>query len=58
MRLPTADLSPYAFQVTTADLVPKEVEVVRAIREAEARYGDEAALAREIDGWFRIPRLG
>ena len=57
-RLPVEGISPYAFGVGTADLVPTEAEAERAIREAANRFGDPAALAREIDGWFRVAPAG
>ncbi len=51
--LPTAALSVYDFAAARADLVPTEAEADAAIREAEARYPDPVALAREVDAWWR-----
>ena len=54
-RLPTASISPYDFQVPTADLVPTEADTARCIGEIEARYPDPVTLRRTIDGWYRAP---
>jgi hypothetical protein len=52
-RLPAGNLSAYDFSIPTLDLVPSEADAARAIGEVEARWPDPAAVAREIDGWYR-----
>jgi hypothetical protein len=50
--LPTSTLSVYDFGVPRADLVPREDEAGAAMREAEARYPDATALARDVERWW------
>jgi len=50
--LPTAALSVYDFAVECAELVPNVAEANAAVRDAEARHPDPAALDREIARWF------
>lgn len=55
-RLPTAGMSVYDLAMPTADLLPSEDEVSRAIRDVEAEHGDPAGLQRALDSWHRAPR--
>jgi hypothetical protein len=52
--LPTARMSVYDFAVPCVDVIPTAAEADAAIRDAETRHPDPAALAREIDRWWRI----
>jgi hypothetical protein len=52
--LPTSGLSAYDFAVPRRDLVPSETEANDLVREAEARYPDPVALARDIDRWWIV----
>jgi hypothetical protein len=52
--LPTAALSVYDFAVAREDLLPGADEADAIVREAEARYTDPAALAREVEQWWRV----
>lgn len=52
--LPAQELSPYEFAVAYEDVVPAADEAASAIREAEARYPDRAALEREIAVWYVV----
>jgi hypothetical protein len=52
--LPTARLSVYDFAVPAVDLAPTEMEAEAFIREVEGRYGDVAALEREIARWWQV----
>jgi hypothetical protein len=54
IRLPTAGLSPYDFQVPTTDLVPSGAEAARFVREVEASSPDPDTWQREIDAWYRL----
>ncbi|MGH7357134.1 MAG: ATP-binding protein [Candidatus Rokuibacteriota bacterium] len=52
--LPTSALSVYDFAVPCAELVPDAAEANAAVRDAEARHPDAAALAREAAQWFSL----
>jgi hypothetical protein len=52
-RLPTADFTPYAFQVPTVDVVPTAAEATRAIHDVLARHPDAVALQETIERWYR-----
>jgi hypothetical protein len=54
--LPMAALSVYDLAVAHTDLVPDEAEADAAIREAERRHPDPAALARDVERWWRVER--
>ncbi len=54
-KLPTSDLSPYAFGMSTPDLVPTSADAERAIQRVAVRYADPAALEREVRAWYRVP---
>lgn len=54
-RLPTDGVSAYAFRIPITDLTPGADDAARFIAQAEARYADPAALAREIEGWYLSP---
>jgi hypothetical protein len=54
--LPTGSLSVYDFAVTPTHLVPSEDEAEAAVREAEARHPDAAALARDVETWWMAER--
>jgi len=51
--LPTADMSVYDFAVPCADVVPREDEANALVTEVERRHPDRAALAQEVDAWWR-----
>jgi hypothetical protein len=42
--------------VTPTHLVPSEDEAEAAVREAEARHPDAAALARDVETWWMAER--
>lgn len=50
--LPTESMSVYDFAVSPPDLAPSEADAEHFIREAERRYPDAAALARETARWW------
>jgi len=50
--LPTAALSVYDFAVPCAELMPRAAEADAAVREAETRHPDPAALAHEVARWW------
>lgn len=52
--LPTGALSAYDFAVPPHDLVPGKAEADASVREAEARYPDPVALARDLDRWWVV----
>ncbi len=52
--LPTATLSVYDFAVPYEELTPSAAEANAAVRDAEARHPDPAALAREAARWFSV----
>lgn len=50
--LPTATLSVYDFAVECDELMPRAAEADAAVRDAEARHPDPAALAQEVARWW------
>ena len=52
--LPTAGVSVYDFAVPHHEVKPREAEADAIVREAEARYPDPAALARDVDRWWVV----
>jgi hypothetical protein len=52
--LPTTGLSVYDFAVPRHEVKPPEEEADAIVREAEARYPDPAALARDVDRWWVV----
>jgi hypothetical protein len=52
--LPTAESSVYELGVAVRDLVPRAETARAAMREAEARYPDAAALAHEVERWWAV----
>jgi hypothetical protein len=52
-RLPTDDLSPYAFGIPTVDVIPTPAEATRSIRDVEARHPDAGALQGTIERWYQ-----
>ena len=51
--LPTRDFSVYDFAVAPSDLIPTTAEADALVRRAEALHPDPAALAREVERWWR-----
>jgi hypothetical protein len=52
-RLPTADFTPYAFEIPISDIVPTSAEASRAILDVQARYADAEDLHEAIERWYR-----
>ncbi len=52
-RLPTADFTPYRFEIPTVDVVPSPAEASRAIHDMQARYPDVGDLQEAIERWYR-----
>ncbi|MGH7332685.1 MAG: hypothetical protein ACREKS_08050 [Candidatus Rokuibacteriota bacterium] len=52
-RLPTADFTPYAFEVPIVDVVPTPAEAARAIHDVQARHPDAEALQGTLERWYR-----
>ena len=50
--LPTTALSVYDFAVECAELMPRAAEAEAAVRDAEARHPDPAALAHQVARWW------
>jgi hypothetical protein len=52
--LPTASMSVYDLDVASTQIVPTEAEADAAVRAAEARHADPAALAHEVKRWWVV----
>ena len=52
--LPTTGLSVYDVAVPHHEVTPREAEADAIVREAETRYPDANALARDVDRWWMV----
>jgi hypothetical protein len=52
-RLPTADFTPYRFEIPIVDVVPTPAEASRAIHDMRARYSLAEDLQEAIERWYR-----
>lgn len=52
-RLPTADFTPYRFEIPTVDVVPTPAEASLTIHDVQASYPDAGDLQAAIDRWYR-----
>jgi hypothetical protein len=53
-RLPTADFTPYRFEIPTVDVVPTLAEASHAIHDVQASYPDAKDLQEAIERWYRL----